>query len=185
MPYTPDGSFSTDTKMRLMLAECPTVQAVLEVTSKAEALLLIATYAPEVSDQYDEMTEAELRLLSYPRCLIHDDTVHMETSDDGQLLGVEQRMIRAWLGFYVPELPGIETPSDEKAWVNEQFSKINDECLERTGRGESIPGSSHLCIMNPTYPGCDREPNDERGDERFDPKPNRPRWFGMLEYEVH
>ena len=36
MVYTPSGMFATADKMRLLFAECPTVQEVLEVKAVAE-----------------------------------------------------------------------------------------------------------------------------------------------------
>lgn len=179
MPYTPTGTFSTKHKMRLLLADCPTVQSVMEAANSTAAMAKIATYGIE-SDK--EGTPQ----LPYPRILIHDEEVHLRTDEMGGLLGVMMRTIYVWIGFYVPPtVEGIDDVNDEEAWVLERFSNIVSECLARTGRGTSTPGLTQLHVTNPIFHGAQKEPDDERGDPRNDPHPEWPRWFGMVAWEVH
>lgn len=164
--------------MRLLLAACPTVLEVLECDDAAEAMAKIATYGvPTDADGTPQM--------SYPRAFVQDTEIHLSTDTMGNLLGVDLRTLHVTLAFYVPEHEDIDDVNDEHAWVLEQFSKINDECLALTGRGVSIAGHTHLCVENPIFYGVEREPDDERGDDRTDPHPELPRWFGIFCYEVH
>lgn len=181
--YTPANHyFAAPHLMRLLLADCPTVQSVLGVADDDEpavsALAKVHTYGEEV-------TEANVPILAYPTALVREMEVHLRTGDGGEFLSVDQRTIECWFAFYVPDLETIETISDEKAWVDEQFAAIVRECLTRSGKGTSITGSTQLQVFNPVYEGCEREPDSDRGDSRLDSQPDRPRWFGLLMWEVH
>jgi len=179
MVYTPSGMFTTGHKMRLLLAECPTVQEVLEcveVDSQDrvdEALTKIADYGEEN--------------FPYPCVLIEEQEVHILTDTLGDILNVEKRDIDVWISFYIPDTAGDNfTASDEKAWVREKFSDILSEILAKTGRGESIPGHSHILVERPVFAGADRRSHDERSEEdSIDIHQNWPLWFGAFSFEVH
>ncbi len=178
MSYTPTGTFSTSHKMRLMLAACATMQAVMGAANSAAALAKIVTYGVERDE------ESGVPMLTYPRTFVEDAEVHLQTDTMGSIIDVPLRQMNIWVGFYVPDLVDIVDVNDEHAWVYDQFSQIVAECLVLTGRGQSIPGSTHLCVQNPVFYGANREPDDERGDEAFDTQPDRPRWMGLIAFEV-
>lgn len=177
--YVPaQNIYATKHRMRLLLADCPRVQTLLGAVDELEAVEKVHTYGEEV-------TEQNVPVLAYPSGIVCEAEVHARTGPMGEMMGIDQRTLEFWLAFYVPENSDIESISDEEAWVDEQFAAIVYECLERTGKGESIAGESHVQVMNPVYHGAEREPNDERGDDRLDSQPTRPRWFGLIQWEVH
>ena len=179
--YTPTGIFSTKHQMRLLLSECAAVQSILSAADAAEALAKIQTHAPMwIPEDGGSILVPPFR---YPRILIDSEGVEFETSIEGTITDVQSRVLMVAAGFYVPDLQAIEDESDQEAWVNDQFSAIVVEAMALQGTGESIPGQSHLCLMNPSYGGAAPQPDDER-DEEQDSQPDRPRWLAMLRFEV-
>ncbi|QDV84993.1 hypothetical protein [Planctomycetes bacterium TBK1r] len=179
--YTPNGIFSTKHQMRLLLAECATVRSVLGVANATEALAKIKTYAPMYFP--DDGTTILVPPFQYPRILIDSEGVEFESTPDGNLSDVQSRTMMIAIGIYVPEDEDIVDESDQEAWIDDQFGSILMECMAIQGTGESISGQSHLCLMNPSYGGATPQPDDER-DEVQDSQPDRPRWLGMLRFEV-
>lgn len=179
--YTPTGVFSTKHQMRLMLSECATVQAILGVADAADAMPKILTHAPMYIP--DDGGSILVPPFQYPRFLIDCDGVEFESTPEGNLSDVQSRTLLVAAGFYVPDHPEIENESDEEAWVDDQFSGILLDCMTLQGTGESIPGQTHITLMDPSYGGASRQPDDER-DESQDSQPDRPRWLGMLRFEV-
>ncbi|MEM6980601.1 MAG: hypothetical protein AAF539_13140 [Planctomycetota bacterium] len=176
MSYTPTGMFRAPHKMRLMLAACATVQSLFDVSDATSALPRITTYGHDV-DQFN------VPVLSCPSAMVCDSEVHLSTDEFGGLLDIAQRTLETWIEFYVPASIG-ELATDQHGWVNDQFGSIVSECLALTGRGEPTPGSTHLSVVNPVYQGAEKRPADMRGDERLDPSPELPRWFGLVTWEI-
>jgi hypothetical protein len=177
--YTPAPNlYATTHRMRVLLSNCARVQTLMEADDADEAMTKVLSYGEEV-------TSENVPVLAYPAGLVCDQEFHVETGDMGEVMKVPQRTIEIWLAFYVPDVEGIESYSDEKHWVDEQWAAIVGECLTLTGRGEPIAGETFLNISNPVYLGSEREPDDERGDGRLDSHPDRSRWFGAMQWEVH
>lgn len=160
-----------------MLANCAVVRSILEADNVAEAEAKIFTYG-----EYRE--ESGSPLIAYPMIMIRDPEVHCETDAQGALIDISQRVIEIWAAFYVPEREDIQNINDEHAWVLDQFSDMTKQCLALSGEGECVPGETFPGVTNPVFEGAEREPDDMRGDERLDPRPDRPRWFGLLMFEV-
>lgn len=179
--YTPSSIFSTKHQMRLLLSQCDTVQSILGAADAAEALAKIQTHAPMWIP--DDSATIMVPPFKYPRILIDSEGVEFETSVEGTITDVTSRVLMVAAGFYVPNLEAIEDESDEEAWVDDQFGAIVMEALALQGTGDSIPGQSHICLMNPSYGGAAPQAYDER-DEDLDSDPTRPRWLGMLRFEV-
>ncbi|QEF98152.1 hypothetical protein Mal15_22000 [Stieleria maiorica] len=179
--YTPTGIFSTKHQMRLLLSQCATVQSVLGAADAAEALPKIQTHAPMWIP--DDGGTILVPPFQYPRFMIDSEGVEFETSPEGSITDVGSRVMMIAAGFYVPDLAEIEDESDQEAWVDDQFGSILEEAMTLQGTGESIPGQSHLCLLNPSYGGATPQADDER-DEEMDSDPDRPRWLGMLRFEV-
>ncbi|MEO1528072.1 MAG: hypothetical protein AAFX06_21790 [Planctomycetota bacterium] len=181
--YIPNGNFATKAQMRMLLAECPTAQQVLEVPDAPGAIAKIATTGARML--FDDEGNIVAPTFDYPRALIMDEAQSWETTQ-GSLTQIMERRVSIWLAFYVPaDVDGIDDASDEETWVVDQFSAINDELRDRMGTGEPIPGKTHLTLKDPTFYGVDPEADDERGDPAVDPHPELPRWFGLLEYMVN
>lgn len=169
--------FATASRVRAMLAQSDTVQAILGVDSVESALSKILTFST------DETNDG-VPTFTYPMILLRDPEIHLATDAVGKLVDVTLRHIEVWIGLYVPDLDEIESINDEHAWVLDKFSQIIKHCMDLSGDGVCIPGESYPCVTNPVFSGVDREPDDERGDERTDPQPGRPRWFGLFLLEV-
>ena len=186
MSYTPTKNFCTSHMMRLLLAECPTVRELMEVNAGGTeaqqtmaALAKIHHYATPID------LEAGNVPITFPRILVHEHEVHMETDQRGDLIDVQQRTIDCCIEAYIPALLEVSDANDEKAWFLDKLSDVNSEVLARTGRGEPVTGRTHLFVQNPVLFVVQREPDDERGDPAIDIHVHRPRWFGTFAYEVH
>lgn len=180
MVYVPTGMFATADKMRMLLAECPTLQELLGVD-------MTGTSQERIDEAMEKIATYGTAGLGYPCVLINDGEVNLVTDTMGSLIDVQKRDMDVWISFHVPDgIAGITTVSDERAWVCEQFSAIMEEVLARTGRGESIPGHSHILVERPMFAGVDRMPFDERDENsETDEHPELPLWFGAFSFEVH
>ena len=187
MTFQPEGDYITPYKMRIMLAENTAMQSVMLPNQtgtpeerKQGALSKIWTYGPEPNPEDADAIQAT----SYPRCLIHDSDVVQRTGDMGEILDVVERVLKVWAGFYVPDQEDIQDNQDEHAWCLQQFSAINRANLAMAGRGEVMPGHSHLMISNPRFMGCEKLPHDARGDRETDKFKDLSLWIGVIQYEV-
>ena len=178
MSYTPTGMFATDHRVRVMLSSCAIVQTLMGVADFESAMAKVTAYGEEVDEQ-------NVPVLAYPSGQVCMKEQHFTTGTMGEILDIPLRTVECWFGLYVPENEDIVTHSDEKHWIDDQFSEIIRQCLELTGTGEPIAGETHVHVVNPTYHGCEREPADERGDAALDSQPDRPRWFGLVTWEIH
>jgi hypothetical protein len=176
MTYPVTGLFSTPYRLALMLAECATVQLLLEAGSVAHTLEKITTYSE------DEMP--------LPRVIIHVENEQIALKSDSELGYVESqhRSIGAEFQIYIPEDDdSIARTSDQHNYVLAKMGAVLNEMLALAGTGEPIAGTTHLRIYDPVLYMPQRIPLDERFDQDEIDRgfEARPLWFTMLAVEIH
>jgi len=159
-----------------MLAECETVQLLLEAEDASVALEKITTYSE------DEMP--------LPRIIIHvdGDTIGLKSDSELGWVEGEHRRLGAEFQIYIPDDDdSILNTRDQHNYVLDKMGSVLEELLALQATGEPIVGTTHLRIYDPALMMPQRCPMDERFDrDEIDRGIEaRPLWFSLLTVEVH
>jgi hypothetical protein len=175
MSYPITGLFSTNYRMALMLAECQTVQELLEADDAAAALQKMTTYSE------DEMP--------LPRVVVHSegDMIRLKSDSTAGFVEAEHRLIGCEFFVYIPDDENIERIMDEHNYVMGKMGDVVEEMIALSGTGTPLAGTTHLQVYDPVLYMPNRPTLEERFDheeiERGDEA--RPLWYVLIAFEVH